>query len=77
MHTGAVPPLVPGRSGRATMQVRFFRNRDLAALQQEINVWLGDRPDREIVEVAQSVRQPSEGGAGTDELIVSVWYVQA
>lgn len=51
------------------MQVRFFRERDIQALQDAVNKWLAERRDREIAHVRQSV-----GIEG--ELVVSVWYVE-
>ena len=72
MQAGSTTPMVPSRSGRATMKVRFFRDEELDGLQEEINRWLGERPDREIVEIRQSVVPAAEAR----EFVVSVWYVE-
>lgn len=58
----------------ATMQVRFFRESSTRALEEEINAWLAERREREIVEIRQSVWN-ERGAQGGDELIVSVWYI--
>lgn len=58
----------------AAMQVRFFRGRTPQALEEEINAWLAERREREIVEIRQSVWN-ERGVQGGDELIVSVWYI--
>lgn len=57
-------PNVPVSS--QAMQVRFFRSADIAELQRQLNAWLAEKPDREIVEVRQS--------AGA-EILISVWYI--
>lgn len=54
------------------MQVRYFREPDLDALEATINAWLADHPRCEIAEVLQS---PVPTAAGSTELIVSVWYI--
>lgn len=60
-----------------TMQVRFFQERNLEALQDTLNEWLAQRADREIVEIHQSVLAEPGGRAATDrEVIVSVWYIE-
>jgi hypothetical protein len=55
------------------MQVRFFRETELAALESAVNVWLSDHPRYEIAEVRQS---PIPTADGSTELIVSVWYIE-
>ncbi len=68
-------PSVPSHSGAGrAMQVKFFNERGLEALEKSVNAWLGARPQREIVEVRQSVI-PGSGGAGDREIILSVWYL--
>ena len=49
------------------MQVRFFRSANIDELQRQLNTWLAEQPNREIVEVRQS--------AG-DEILISVWYIE-
>ncbi|MCI0437182.1 MAG: hypothetical protein L0271_26630 [Gemmatimonadetes bacterium] len=68
-----VLPHVPHISAeQRPLQVRFFQEPDVAALEAAINAWLQQAPRREIVDVRQSVL-PAAGG--TRELIVSVWYI--
>jgi hypothetical protein len=55
------------------MQVRFFAEPDLAALETAINGWLAQSPRREIVDVRQSILPGPDGGR---ELIVSIWYIE-
>lgn len=62
------PPRVPIRS---TMQVRFFRGPASDELERRINDFLAERPEREIVDVRQSVAS----GGGDPEVLVSVWFV--
>jgi hypothetical protein len=54
------------------MQVRFFQEADIAAMEAAVNTWLALKARREIVEVHQSVLAVPGGGR---ELIVSVWYL--
>lgn len=65
------------RSTPSPIQVRFFRANDLDELEEILNTWLGERPDREIVHVRQSVIAGSrELGRDAPVLVVSVWYVE-
>jgi len=61
---------------RRPMQVRFFRDRDLAALEAAINAWLAERTDREIVEVRQSMTAEPAGRSDFGEVVVSIWYIE-
>jgi len=71
------PALTPPRVAlRAPMRVRFFHERSLDALEGQINEWLAERPDREIVEIRQSVAIDAGRGMVDRELIVSVWYIE-
>jgi hypothetical protein len=63
MSPGFTPRVPPSKQA---MQVRFFRSADIAELQRQLNAWLAEQPDREIVEVRQS--------AGA-EILISVWYI--
>ena len=67
------PPVVPVRE---TMQVRFFHDRNLEALERAINQWLAERPNREIVEIRQSVATDPAGRGGDREVLVSIWYIE-
>jgi len=60
-------------TGREPVQVRFFQEPDVAALETAINAWLALRPRREIVDIRQSAL-PLPGGAR--EIIVSIWYIE-
>jgi hypothetical protein len=53
------------------MQVQFFRDTDLAALQDEINDWLAKHPRAEVADV----RQTPVVKAGETEIVISVWYI--
>ncbi|HEX6558631.1 MAG TPA: hypothetical protein VF021_04195 [Longimicrobiales bacterium] len=55
-------------ASKKPMQVRFFSGANVGDLQKEINAWLAQTPQREIVDVRQSVGQ----GQG---ILVSVWYI--
>lgn len=60
-------------SASKPMRVRFFQDRDLATLESALNQWLGERPDREIAEIRQSVSTHPDG---TTDVVVSVWYIE-
>lgn len=68
----AIGPLPRVSSDHRPMQVRFFQEADIAAMEAAVNTWLALKPRREIVEVHQSVLAVPGGGR---ELIVSVWYL--
>jgi hypothetical protein len=73
MSFGITPPHVSGAA--KPMQVRFFQERSLDALERTINAWLAQNPQREIVEIRQSV--VAEGMTrGDREFIVSLWYIE-
>lgn len=67
------PPRV---STSKPIQVRFFRDRDLQALESAINEWLRERPDWEIVEICQTMTAEPAGRTDLGELVVSVWYIE-
>jgi len=69
MHAPHVPHI---SADHQPLQVRFFREPDIADLEAAINKWLALAPRREIVEIRQSVMSPAPG---VRDLIVSVWYV--
>lgn len=64
MSPGFTPNVPPASQA---MQVRFFRSANIDELQRQLNAWLAEEPDREIVEVRQS--------AGA-EILISVWYIE-
>lgn len=57
------------------MQVRFFHERNLEALEKAINQWLSERSDREIVDIRQSVVGDPKSGSDR-EVVVSIWYLE-
>jgi hypothetical protein len=57
---------------REPVQVRFFQEPDIAALESAINTWLSVRPRREIVDIRQSALPVPGGGR---DIIVSIWYI--
>ncbi|HEX7049200.1 MAG TPA: hypothetical protein VF188_03225 [Longimicrobiales bacterium] len=69
-------PITPRVSPRATMRVRFFRERDLRTIERSINEWLAERADREIAEIRQSVVADTSGVGQVGEVLVSIWYIE-
>jgi hypothetical protein len=59
------------RADEPSLRVRFFRGREVAELESQINAWLAEQRRREVVDVRQSI--VPDGGGG--EVLISVWYV--
>jgi len=56
------------------MRMRLFGkegSKKVLGLEEEVNVWLEQRPDIKIIDIAQSA---SGGSLADTKLYISVWY---
>lgn len=65
MSVGFTPYVAPSRKA---MQVRFFLSAKPEELQRDVNAWLAEHPNREIVDVRQSLG---------NFILISVWYIES